>query len=264
MGTPQPARFESTPQTADGVSEVHPGLKAVAGDDISQEQTQLPSGIERLAQEYGLTEEQFLAIGSIAAGFLKNEKDAQIYQGGRNQYFGGNMRADDVLREQYRLTQREIEVIECIAGELSTEETADALTLSAETVRSHIKAALRKTGVHSRVDLLNKIKNWSDALNVNDSDGKTQLLSAGDIVMLRDRSAEIEPLPLTAPEIMILTLLSLGLSTRAVADHLDIEEQVVKITHESINKRTGISSTKEAAEYLADHSRSQPWLRIKQ
>jgi two-component system, NarL family, response regulator LiaR len=48
------------------------------------------------------------------------------------------------------LTPREWEVLDLLCQESSTDEIADALVLSVETVRSHIKSVLRKLGVRSR------------------------------------------------------------------------------------------------------------------
>ena len=49
-----------------------------------------------------------------------------------------------------RLTSREWEVLDLLCEQLSTDEIADTLVLSPETVRSHIKNLLRKLGVRSR------------------------------------------------------------------------------------------------------------------
>lgn len=49
-----------------------------------------------------------------------------------------------------RLTPREWEVLDLLCDGQSTDEIADALVLSSETVRSHIKNLLRKLGVRSR------------------------------------------------------------------------------------------------------------------
>jgi two-component system, NarL family, response regulator LiaR len=48
------------------------------------------------------------------------------------------------------LTSREWEVLDLLCQHLSTDEIADTLVLSSETVRSHVKNILRKLGVRSR------------------------------------------------------------------------------------------------------------------
>jgi len=48
------------------------------------------------------------------------------------------------------LTAREWEVLDLLCRRLSTDEIADTLVLSTETVRSHIKSILRKLRVSSR------------------------------------------------------------------------------------------------------------------
>ena len=48
------------------------------------------------------------------------------------------------------LTPREWEVLDLLCGDRSTDEIAETLVLSVETVRSHIKNLLRKLGVRSR------------------------------------------------------------------------------------------------------------------
>jgi NarL family two-component system response regulator LiaR len=50
------------------------------------------------------------------------------------------------------LTTREWEVLDLLCQERGTDEIADALVLSAETVRSHVKSILRKLSVRSRRD----------------------------------------------------------------------------------------------------------------
>jgi DNA-binding NarL/FixJ family response regulator len=53
-----------------------------------------------------------------------------------------------------RLTCREWEVIDLLAADTGTQQIADQLVLSADTVYSHIKSVLRKLGVHSRHDAI--------------------------------------------------------------------------------------------------------------
>jgi DNA-binding NarL/FixJ family response regulator len=50
------------------------------------------------------------------------------------------------------LTPREWEVLDLLSTTLTVDEVADSLVLSAETVRSHLKRAMRKLGVNRRED----------------------------------------------------------------------------------------------------------------
>ena len=52
------------------------------------------------------------------------------------------------------LTSREWEVLDLLCRQLSTDEIADTLVLSHETVRSHVKNILRKLGVRSRKEAI--------------------------------------------------------------------------------------------------------------
>jgi two-component system, NarL family, response regulator LiaR len=57
-----------------------------------------------------------------------------------------------------RLTSREWEVLDLLCEQLSTDEIADTLVLSPETVRSHIKNLLRKLGVRSRREAVDQAR----------------------------------------------------------------------------------------------------------
>jgi two-component system, NarL family, response regulator LiaR len=62
------------------------------------------------------------------------------------------------------LTPREWEVLDLLCQERSTDDIADALVLSVETVRSHIKSVLRKLGVRSRQDAIKAAGNLRSGL----------------------------------------------------------------------------------------------------
>ena len=56
------------------------------------------------------------------------------------------------------LTAREWEVLDQLAAGKTTDQVADDLVLSVETVRSHTKSLYRKLGVHSREELRNAVR----------------------------------------------------------------------------------------------------------
>jgi len=64
------------------------------------------------------------------------------------------------------LTPREWEVLDLLCADRSTDEIADALVLSPETVRSHVKNILRKLGVRSRADAVAKARSIRSTMAV--------------------------------------------------------------------------------------------------
>jgi DNA-binding NarL/FixJ family response regulator len=68
-----------------------------------------------------------------------------------------------ILGANARLTSREWEVLNLIAGGLSTRQAADRLTLSPTAIRVHIAAVVRKLGVESRTDAIELFVRSDDA-----------------------------------------------------------------------------------------------------
>lgn len=68
----------------------------------------------------------------------------------------GLARPEDVRRQPLRppseLTPRQAEVLRHLAAGCSTRQIAEIMSLSTETVRNHIRAVLRRLGVHSRLE----------------------------------------------------------------------------------------------------------------
>jgi PAS domain S-box-containing protein len=60
--------------------------------------------------------------------------------------------AESESRRQVELTPRQNEVLRGLARGLSTDELAEELGISRETVRNHIRGIFRALGVHSRLD----------------------------------------------------------------------------------------------------------------
>ena len=121
----------------------------------------------------GADEEEFglLALQAGAVGFLSKEIDIdalpQALAAVRNGEGAISRAMTRRLIEQFRkgsrgsaglrpikgpLTPREWEVIDLLTPGHSTDQVADTLVLSPETVRSHVKNIMRKLGVHSRGD----------------------------------------------------------------------------------------------------------------
>jgi DNA-binding NarL/FixJ family response regulator len=59
-----------------------------------------------------------------------------------------------------KLTQRQRDVVKLLEAGLSSRKVADEMGLSIFTVRNHIKAALKRLGVHSQADLLHLLDRW--------------------------------------------------------------------------------------------------------
>ncbi|MEB3200839.1 MAG: response regulator transcription factor [Synechococcaceae cyanobacterium] len=61
----------------------------------------------------------------------------------------------DLLSPRTELSEREIEIIELVAGGLTNQEIAEQLMISKRTVDNHVSNIFTKTGARNRVALLN-------------------------------------------------------------------------------------------------------------
>lgn len=113
----------------------------------------------------------FVGLRAGAAGYLSKDLDVdvlpQALEGTRSGEAAISRRLSMRLIEQLRrvpeastgmrpvkspLTPREWEVVDLLYEGRTTEEIADVLVLSTETVRSHIKNLMRKLGASSRAE----------------------------------------------------------------------------------------------------------------
>ncbi len=67
---------------------------------------------------------------------------------------GGMPQAGQAPMAAYRLTRRELDVVVQVAAGLSNADVAERIGLSPATVKSYLKTAMRKTGVHNRLALI--------------------------------------------------------------------------------------------------------------
>lgn len=59
-----------------------------------------------------------------------------------------------MLKEKYKLTTREGEVLKCIQLAMTNKEISQELEITVETVKSHVKAILEKLDVNDRKKLI--------------------------------------------------------------------------------------------------------------
>ena len=92
-----------------------------------------------------------------------SQADASRGRGRRN--FEGDFELTDrlskqaqVLREQYRLSARETEVMEYIARGYTVARTAEELIVSENTIRTHSKRIYAKLDVHKKQELIDMLK----------------------------------------------------------------------------------------------------------
>ena len=145
------------------------GFKRVLRHDPSAENIELimldgrnndqPDGMRRDADQPGESRRG----ANIRSGSPTSQADATRGRGRRN--FEGDFELTDrlskqaqVLREQYRLSARETEVMEYIARGYTVARTAEELIVSENTIRTHSKRIYAKLNVHKKQELIDMLK----------------------------------------------------------------------------------------------------------
>lgn len=100
---------------------------------------------------------------NIRSGSPTSQADAPRGRGRHN--FEGDFELTDrlskqaqVLREQYRLSARETEVMEYIARGYTVARTAEELIVSENTIRTHSKRIYAKLDVHKKQELIEMLE----------------------------------------------------------------------------------------------------------
>ncbi|MBK8686341.1 MAG: response regulator transcription factor [Bacteroidetes bacterium] len=102
----------------------------------------------------------------VAGYVLKTTNKSELTEAIESVYAGDTFYAKEILdelnsfrkikqeNESINLTIREIEIIQCIASDLTNKQIADQLFISERTVETHRKNIFRKTNIHSAVGLV--------------------------------------------------------------------------------------------------------------
>jgi len=69
--------------------------------------------------------------------------------------------AHSVLKNKEKLSERELEIVECLAKGLKYKDIAEKTHISVDTVRSHIRHIYEKLQVNSKIGAINKIYSGS-------------------------------------------------------------------------------------------------------
>ncbi|MBP9932284.1 MAG: response regulator transcription factor [Chitinophagaceae bacterium] len=110
--------------------------------------------------------EKMIEQAKVAGYVLKTTNKSELTEAIESVYAGDTFYAKEILdelnsfrkikqeNESINLTIREIEIIQCIASDLTNKQIADQLFISERTVETHRKNIFRKTNIHSAVGLV--------------------------------------------------------------------------------------------------------------
>lgn len=157
-GTPE-GDFPAEPPTA------FPKKPAIAAEstrsegEVDRRDSDQPNGSGRGASQPGESGRGARSRGGNPAS------QADVPRGRGRRSFEGDFELTDrlskqaqVLREQYRLSARETEVMEYIARGYTVARTAEELIVSENTIRTHSKRIYAKLDVHKKQELIDMLK----------------------------------------------------------------------------------------------------------
>jgi DNA-binding NarL/FixJ family response regulator len=110
--------------------------------------------------------EKMIEQAEVAGYVLKTTNKSELTEAIESVYAGDTFYAKEILdelssfrkikqeNESINLTIREIEIIQCIASDITNKQIADQLFISERTVETHRKNIFRKTNIHSAVGLV--------------------------------------------------------------------------------------------------------------
>lgn len=148
------------------------GLPGMSGVDlIKRVKEEMPS-LEIMAHTVFEDREMvFSAIKAGASGYiLKGSSPREVIESIHALYKGGAPMSpkiarkiihefqDDVVSEQYLLTQREREIVKCVEEGLTYKEIGERLNISTHTVHTHIKNIYEKLQAKDRNDAIGKAR----------------------------------------------------------------------------------------------------------
>jgi DNA-binding NarL/FixJ family response regulator len=114
----------------------------------------------------GMLIDKMIEDADVAGYLLKTTDKKELLLALDNVSKGKNYFSEDIRNEHntyqkikkeneaINLTSRELDIIKCIANDMSNKQIADSLFISERTVETHRKNIFRKTGVHSAIGLI--------------------------------------------------------------------------------------------------------------
>jgi RNA polymerase sigma factor (sigma-70 family) len=152
------------------LTDIHLGDKTGI-DCVAELKPQCPDTQFLMCTSFEDTDSVFKALKAGATGYLtKTTQPSKLLDAIVEVYKGGSPMSSHIARkivasfqetekntELEKLSQREQEILQLLSKGLRYKEIADKLSVSTETIRTHIRNIYQKLQVNSRTDALNKV-----------------------------------------------------------------------------------------------------------